>query len=230
MIAQLGEALDDLYYEKRVRAIVLVGAGDVFCIGADVAEMQATQESEESGREWGAEASEFRDLLVRMLEITKPIIAGVVGPALGAAAALVAACDLVVAGPGATFGLPEARHGVVAGLAAPLVGFRVGAGPAARLMLTGSPLAAAEAHRLGMFHEVVADDAVYARALELAGECAAGAPEAIQLSKRLLNETLGESLATQLSAGAASAATSRTTEAAEEGIAAQLGGRPPVWK
>lgn len=230
MVSQLAEAIDDLYYEKRVRAIILTGEGDVFSTGADVSEMQATQELDDPGQEWGAEAVEFRDLLLRMLEITKPIIAAVNGPALGAAAALVAASDLVVAGASATIGLPETRHGIVAGLAAPLVGFRIGAGQAGRLMLTGSPLTAAEAHRLGLFHEVVAADQVLARAMELAAECAAGAPEAIQLSKRLLNETLGESLATQLSAGAAIAATSRTTEAAEEGIAAQLDGRKPVWK
>ncbi len=230
MVGQLVEALDDLYLEKKVRTIIVTGAGDSFCVGADAAEMQASQELAEPEEEWGADAADFRDLLVRMLEITKPIIAAVNGPALGAGAALVAASDIVVASEGASFGLPDARHGLVAGLAAPLVCFRVGAGHAARLMLTSAAVDAQEAHRLGLFHELTAADTVWARAMELAAACAAGAPEAIQLTKRLLNETLGENLATQLSAGAVMAATARTTEAAQEGLMALLEGRPPQWK
>jgi methylglutaconyl-CoA hydratase len=230
MVQQLVEALDDLYLEKRVRAIILTGAGDNFCIGADLAEMKASAELEAPEDQWGADAGDFRDLLVRMLEITKPIIAAVNGTALSGGAAIVAAADLVVASDAASFGLPDARHGLVAGLAAPLVSFRVGTGHSARLLLTGESVNAAEAHRLGLFHELVPGDKVWARAVQLAQECAAGAPEAIQLAKRLLNETLGENLSTQLAAGAVMAATARSTEAAEEGIAAALAGRAPQWK
>jgi methylglutaconyl-CoA hydratase len=233
MVQQLVEALDDLYLEKQVRAIILTGAGDSFSVGVDLAEQKASQNVESAGaneEQWGADAADFRDLLVRMLEITKPIIAAVNGPALAAGAALVAAADVVVASDAATFGLPDARHGLVAGLAAPLVCFRIGAGHGARLLLTGQTIDADEARRLGLFHELIGADKVWARAMQLAQECAAGAPEAIQLTKRLLNETLGENLATQLSAGAVMAATARTTEAAEEGIAAMLDGRPPQWK
>ena len=230
MVEQLGEALDDLYLEKRVRAIILTGAGDSFSVGADMAEMRASQESESPEEEWGADAADFRDLLVRMLEITKPIIASVNGPALGHGAALVAAADVVVGSSTATLGLPDARHGMVAGLAAPLLAFRIGAGQAARLLMTGQTIDAAEAYRIGLFHELAETDRVWARAMQLAEECAAGAPEAVQLTKRLINETLGENLATQLSTGAVMAATARTTEAAEEGIAALLEGRRPEWK
>jgi methylglutaconyl-CoA hydratase len=230
MVQQLAEALDDLYLEKRVRAIIITGAGDSFCVGADVAEMRATKNLDNPEEQWGADAADFRDLLVRMLEITKPIIAAVHGPALSGGAALAAACDLVVASDAATFGVPDAQHGMVAGLAAPLLSFRIGAGNAARLLLTGEPIDAQEARRMCLFHHVVAPDLTWARAMEIARQCAAGAPEAIQLTKRLLNETLGENLATQLSAGAIMTATARTTEAAEEGLAALVEGRRPEWK
>jgi methylglutaconyl-CoA hydratase len=230
MVQQLAEALDDLYLEKRVRAIILTGAGDSFSVGADLGEMQTSQESEAPEEQWGADAADFRDLLVRMLEITKPIIAAVNGPALAAGAALVAAADVVVASDAATFGLPDPRRGLVAGLAAPLLSFRLGAGQAARLLLTGQTLDAREAYRIGVFHELTSADTVWARAMELANECAAGSPEAIQLTKRLLNETLGENLSTQLSAGAVMTATAHTTEAAAEGISAAVEGRKPQWK
>jgi methylglutaconyl-CoA hydratase len=230
MIQQLLEAIDDLYLDKRVRAIIITGAGESFCIGADPAEMKSSQESDAPEEQWGSDAADFRDLLVRMLEITKPIIAAVNGPALAAGAALVAAADVVVASDSATFGVPDTRHGMVAGMAAPLLCFRLGAGPSARLLFTGLTVDAGEAHRIGVFHELTSPDTVWARAMQLATECAAGAPEALQLTKRLLNETLGEDLSTQLSAGAVMEATARTTEAAEEGISALVEGRPPRWK
>ncbi len=230
MVQQLVEALDDLYLEKKVRAIILTGAGESFCTGADLAEMKASEELDSPEDQWGADAADFRDLTVRMMEITKPIIAAVNGPALAAGAALVAASDLAVASDEATFSLPEVRQGLVAGLAAPLVCFRVGAGQAAGLLMTGRTINATEANRLGLFHELVPADKVWARAMQIAEECAAGAPEAIQLTKRLINETLGENLSAQLAAGAVMAATARSTEAAGEGIAAALAGRTPQWK
>jgi enoyl-CoA hydratase/carnithine racemase len=232
MVEELIQALDDLYLERRVRAIILTGAGGEFCVGADLGEMKTSQEAgvEESQSQWGADAAEFRDLLVRMLEITKPIIAAVSGQALGAGAALVAACDIAVASDDANFGLPDVRQGLVAGLAAPLLNFRLGAGQTARLLLSGQPLDAAEAHRIGVFHELTPPEMAWARAAQIADQCAEGAPEAIQLSKRLIYETLGEHLATQLAAAAAMEATARTTESAEEGVAAALEGRPPIWR
>ena len=175
MVQQLVEALDDLYLEKRVRAIILTGAGRLVLRRAPTWRKCArAQDLDDPEEQWGADAADFRDLLVRMLEITKPIIAAVHGPALAGGAALVAACDIVVASDAATFGLPDARHGMVAGLAAPLVSFRVGAGHAARLLLTGETIDAAEARRIGLFHELTTPDMVWARAMEMAEQCAAG--------------------------------------------------------
>lgn len=230
MVVDLTEALDDLYYEKQVRAIVLTGAGPAFSVGVDLAESKAVAEEDSSAEQWGVEASQLCDLLVRMLEITKPIIAAVNGPALSFGVGLVAAADIVIASTDASAGLPDARYGLVAGLATPLLNYRIGAGQTGRLLLTGNTIDAAEAERLGLFHELIDADRVWARAMQVAAECACCAPEATQLSKRLLNETLGERLATQLSAGAVMHATSRTTEAAAEGIAAQLEGRKPEWR
>jgi len=230
ILQQIGEALDDLYLEKKVRAIILTGAGDVFCEGLDWQEMQADDDGRLAQQRWGEDASAWRDLVLRMLEITKPIIASVNGPALSAGAGLVLASDIVVASGDATFGLPDPRHGLVAGVAAPLLCHRLGTGQATRLLLTSSIVAAQESHRLGLFHELTATDKVWARAMQIAGDCAAGAPEAIQLTKRLLNETVGEQLATELAVGAVMRATSHTTEAAQEGLAALAEQRPPRWK
>ena len=139
------------------------------------------------------------------------------------------ACDIVLAADDAKFGFPEARRGIVAGLVAPLLVFRIGAGQAAHLLLTGNLIDAHEAHRIGVFHRLAPADLVWPRATEIAGECAACAPESLQLTKQLLNETIGENLGTLLAAGAAASVTSHTTEAAAEGLAAFLEKRPPKW-
>jgi methylglutaconyl-CoA hydratase len=232
MIAQLAEAFSDLHLEKRVRAIVLTGAGKAFCSGMDLHEMQAAallSETEKS-QEWVNTAETYRELVTQMLQMPKPIIASVNGAAIAGGAGLVLASDIAVAAPAAQFGLPEPRRGIVAGVVAPLVAFRAGGGTAARLLVSSAVIAADEAHRLGIYHELCDEPRLWARCTEIGEDCAAGAPEAIQLTKRLLYETIGENLATQLSVGAAISATSRTTEAAHEGLAAFLEKRRPVWK
>lgn len=230
MIDELRQALFDLHQERKVRAVVLTGAGTAFCAGRDVHELAANNQELNAESLWGEEAEGFRDLLVDMLELPKPLIAAVNGPALASGAGLVLACDIVIASPEAKFGMPDPRLGIVAGVVAPLLAFRVGAGPAARLLLTGEQFDASEAHRLGIYHELVENDLLWARGAEIGKSCAAGAPEAVQLTKRLLTDTIGEQLATQLTSGVIASATSRTTEAAKEGLAAFVEKRMPEWK
>ena len=88
MLEQIGEALDDLYLEKKVRAIILTGAGDAFCEGFDWEEMKAEEGKTLQQQSWGDDAAAWRDLVLRMLEIPKPIIASVNGLALSAGAGL----------------------------------------------------------------------------------------------------------------------------------------------
>ncbi|HVT27980.1 MAG TPA: enoyl-CoA hydratase/isomerase family protein [Lacipirellulaceae bacterium] len=232
MLAQLREALGDLHLEKRVRAIVITGAGTAFCAGMDLHEMHAaaTLPDDEKNQDWGDTAESYREVVTQMIELPKPIIASVNGPAVAGGAGLVLASDIVVAAPSAQFGLPEPRRGIIAGVVAPLLAFRVGGGAAARLLLTSALYSAQEAHRLGIYHELIDENRVWARSVEIGEECATGAPEALQLTKRLLHETIGEHLATQLSVGAAMSATSRTTEAAQEGLNAFVEKRKPEWK
>jgi enoyl-CoA hydratase/carnithine racemase len=232
MLAQISEALGDLHQQKSVRAVVLTGAGTAFCAGMDLEEMHtaATLPEAEKSQEYRDTADAYRELVTQMIDLPKPIIASVNGPAVAGGAGLVLASDIVVACPAAQFGLPEPRRGIIAGVVAPLLAFRAGGGTAARLLLSSAPIAADEAFRLGIYHEMIDEPRLWARCAQLGEECAAGAPEALQLTKRLLYETIGEQLGTQLSVGAAMSATSRTTEAAKEGLASFVEKRKPEWK
>ena len=121
MLAQLAEALSDLHQEKRVRAIVLTGAGTAFCAGMDLHEMHAaaTLPDAEKTQDWGDTAEAYCELVTQMIELPKPIIASVNGPAVAGGAGLVLASDIVVATSTAQFGLPEPRRGIIAGVVAP---------------------------------------------------------------------------------------------------------------
>jgi len=229
MLSELSQALDDLHQERKVRAVILTGAGTAFCAGMDLAEMQATSQQPDAMLAWHSDAVQYREVLEKMLHFPKPIISAINGPAMAGGAGLLLASDVVIGVPEAKFGLPEPRRGIVAGMVAPLLAWRLGGSHSALLLLTARTIDAREAHRIGLYHELVASELVWVRAQELAGEIAASAPEALQLTKRLLNETIAEHLATLLSVGAADSATARTTDAAREGLAAFLEKREPKW-
>lgn len=229
LLAEIHQALDDLHQERKVRGVILTGAGPAFCAGMDLAEMLATTADEDRQARWHADSVAYHELIETMLRFPKPLVAAVNGPAVAGGAGLVMACDLVVAGRQAKFGFPEPRRGIVAGMVAPLLAFRVGGARAALLLLTGRVIDAVEAQQFGLFQEVVDDEKIWARSNELVGEITLCAPEALQMTKRLLNETIGEQLLSQLAAGAAVSAASRTTEAAAEGLAAFTEKREPKW-
>jgi len=221
-VASLQLAFEDFQREKSVRAIILTGAGNCFCAGTDLKEIQSTSRQPDAQQQWQADVDQQLLLLETMLRCPKPILAAVNGPALGLGVALVLACDLVIAAPQATLVLPENHRGLVPGMTAPLLAFRAGAGIAAWLTLSGGELDAAAAHTWRVVHEVVAEPLLWARSHEIAKQIAAGAHQSTLLTKKMLNEVIGESLLTQLNIGAAHTAAARTTEAAEEGVQAFL--------
>jgi enoyl-CoA hydratase/carnithine racemase len=229
LLLELRQGVQDFQQQKSVRAIVLMSSSDVFCAGLDLHEMHETSKEEQPFGQWGEDAQLYRSVLNTILDCPKPIIAAVNGPALGAGAVLVLACDIVLASKQATLGFPEPRRGIVSGLASPLLQFRLGGSRASYLLTTCEPIEAERALQWGAFHELLDDTLLWARGNELANQVALSSQEAVQLTKKMLNETVGEHLRTQLASGAAASATARTTEAAEEGIAAFVQKRPPTW-
>lgn len=128
---------------------------------------------------------------------TKPFVAAVAGPALGGGFELVLSCEFVVAGEGASFSLPEVRHGIVAGggglfrlprqIPFPL---------AAQIILSGSALSAHEAHRWGLVNAVVPTDDVRDHAVDLAGSLCGDRALAVRESLRVMRASMhGEEVA-----------------------------------
>ena len=229
MVAALIQAFSDFHREKSVRAVILTASGSVFCSGVDLKQWRMIAKEAEPFEQWQDVASELQELIEMMLRFPKPIITAIDGSVYGMGLALALASDLVVASPLSRFELSAAKHGLVSGLVAPLLSFRCGSGVAARLMLGSECFDSAEAHRVGIVHHIVAPELVWAKSHDISTKIASGAPESVQLSKRLLNEMIGESLLTHLSSGAAMMATACSTGAAIEGLAAFSEKRDPKF-
>ena len=229
MIEELQQAFDDFLQERSVKALILTGGGDTFSAGSDIAEIQNTAQTPDFFKTWHEESLKLKGLVERILRFPKPVICAVNGPVMGIGLALALAADITVASADASIEFPESRLGLSTGMTAPLLCFRVGTGIASQLMLPGQSIDAQSARALNLFHETVPTDFVWARCQEIAVACAQGARESHQLTKQMINETIGESMLTQLSIGAANIAAARTTGAAKEGIAAFLEKRDPDW-
>ena len=229
IVTMLIQALDDLHNERSVRAVILTGSGDTFCSGTDLHQLQETAAAENAMELWQEDAESFLELIEKMLRYPKPIIASINGWVVGTGAALMLASDIVIANNRSKVFMPEARRGLSASVTTPLLSFRVGSSMASRILYSGVPFDSVQAVSLGLFHEVVENDLVWARSYEVAKQCASGARESHQMTKQMMNQTIGETLFTQLSIGAANMAAARTTDAAKEGIAAFLEKREPDW-
>lgn len=231
LLADLSTAFSDVHQEKRAHAVVLTGGGAHFCSGLDLQVLADIAEMPEPDAlpEWFSAWRQFTELLEQMLRFPKPIVAAVDGAAVGAGLALSLAADLVVASKRASFSAEAVRRGLVGGATAALLSFRLGGSVAARMLLTGQPIDAEEAHRVGLCGTPVDSEQIWVTATDLAKQCTAAPREAIQATKRVLNEHVGESLLSQLAAGAADSATACTTESASEGIRAFLERREPKW-
>lgn len=228
-LIQLRQAFEDLHQEKGVRAVILTGNQNVFCSGTDLKQLYDNLEPE-LVNDIQQDVELLAELLMVILRFPKPVIAALNGPAVGAGLALALACDFMIGAESASVSSPEVLRGLVAGMTIGLLEFRAGATVAARMGLTGQTLSAAEAQRLGLIQEVVADDLVWARSQQLATELANGSPRCQQMTKKLLNETIADQLEKTLALGGAMAATARTTSHATEGIQAFLEKRKPEWE
>jgi enoyl-CoA hydratase/carnithine racemase len=220
MVDRLIQALSDFHQQANVRAVILTHSGSVFCSGVDLNQWQESTDREDAMEIWFEDAVQLQRLLESMLKFPKPIIAAVDGAAVGFGVALMLACDLVVASNRSTFSVPAVKRGLVSGLVTPLLNFRAGAGMAARMTLGCDELTAEEFKTAGIVHHIVASDQIWVRANAMADSISQSAAESVQLSKRLLNEMVGESLSVWLSNAAAATASACTTEAAKEGMRA----------
>jgi len=182
---ELRRAVLDLKQDEGVRAIVVTGAGDkAFVAGADINELAVL--SPPAGREHALAGQHVFDLIENL---GKPVIAAINGYALGGGCELAMACTLRLAADTAKLGQPEINLGLIPGYAGTQRLARlVGTGRALEIILTGTPIAAAEAERIGLVNRVVPAAELMGEARKLAAHLAAQAPIAIRYIIAAINK------------------------------------------
>ncbi len=211
LVAGVRAALAEAAGDEGVRAVLLTHTGGTFCSGA--------------GLKGGPPAGprEVADLLTAVVTLPKPVVGLTTGHVRAGGAGLLAACDIVLAGPGATFAFTEVRLGLAPALISLTVLPRMDARAASRYFLTGEVFGTAEAMRTGL---VTATDDALEPVLE---GLRAGSPQGLAESKRLTSAATAAALAAGADGmGALSARLFGSAEAAE-GIAAFRERRAPAW-
>ena len=183
----LRRAVLDLQRDDDVRVIVLTGAGEkAFVAGADINELAV--QTPTGGRELALRGQHVFDLIENL---GKPVIAAINGYALGGGCELAMACTLRVAADTAKIGLPEITLGIIPGYAGTQRLARlVGKGKAMELVLTGTPIPAPEAERIGLVNRVVAASDLKTEVATLAAQLAAHAPIATRYILSAINKGL----------------------------------------
>ena len=229
LIAGLTGVFDELGRDPAVRVVILEGAGPSFSAGADLNWMRGmAAASEADNRE---DSLKLARLMRTLDELPKPTIARVHGAAFGGGVGLVACCDIAIATRNATFGLTEARLGLLPAVISPYVIAAIGARQARRWFATAERFDAAQAHRIGLVHILVDDDAALDAAVMQQSEFLLHAgPIAAATAKSLVRRVADAGDARSIDeANAALIAALRVSPEGQEGLAAFLGKRRPTW-
>jgi enoyl-CoA hydratase/carnithine racemase len=224
---ELRRAVLELKSDDSVRVLILTGAGDrAFVAGADINELAV--QTPTSGREHALAGQHVLDLIENM---GKPVIAAINGFALGGGCELALACTLRLAADTAKLGQPEIALGLIPGYAGTQRLPRlVGRGKAMEMILTGTPLAADEAYRIGLVNRVVAAAELMTEARALAGQLAKNAPIAMRYIINAVNKGVEMPFAEACQYEATLFGLVASTEDMREGTAAFLAKRKAEFK
>jgi methylglutaconyl-CoA hydratase len=211
------------------RLLVLSAHGAVFCAGMDLQEMAATADLPNCLEVWKSDAKLYRDVVETLFFLPFPTLAVVQGPVLAGGVGLVLGCDLVLASEAASFALPEPRRGIVASIVLPLLRYRIGAGPAGYLLLSGASVAADESVRLRLVHRLVAAERLSDVRQELTLSVQSGAPFAMRETKRQLLSGIADQIRQEWNLAESLSGEARALPEAREGLRSFLEHRTPDW-
>jgi enoyl-CoA hydratase len=220
---ELCNALEALDRDEAIRVVVVTGSERAFAAGADIGEMAAASPIDMLRTNRIAQWDRVR-------RISKPVIAAVAGWCLGGGCELAMALDLIVAAESARFGQPEINIGVIPGAGGTQRLTRaVGKSTAMEMILTGEPIDAREAHRLGLVARVVPNELLVEDALSLAAKIATKSPLALRMAKEAVNAAFEMSLTDALAHERRLFYLLFASEDQKEGMAAFLEKRDPEF-
>ncbi|WP_106792020.1 enoyl-CoA hydratase-related protein [Aquimarina sp. Aq78] len=228
MALLLQKTLDECNTNDEVRAIMLTGNGKAFCAGQDLKEV-TSPELNPGFRKILEE--HYNPIIRRIRTIEKPIVAAVNGVAAGAGANIALACDIVIVSEAASFIQAFSKIGLIPDSAGTfflprLIGFQ----KASALMMLGDKVSAKEAEQLGMVYKMVEVEAFEEEAVKLTSKLALMPTKALGLTKRLLNQSLVNTLEEQLTMESDLQIESAESEDYAEGVNSFIEKRKPIFK
>lgn len=230
LIAELTKALATFDTDPAVRAVILTGNGSTFSAGADLNWMRGMAHASEA--ENRADSERLAALMRTLNFLSKPTLARINGSAYGGGVGLVACCDIAIATDLAKFGLTEVKLGLVPAVISPYVSAAIGGRHARRLFVSGEIFDATEAARIGLVHQTIAaaqlDEAIDRHLHWLLKGGPKAQCEAKLLALRCTGTTRGTAERVDAE-NAALIARLRVSAEGQEGLAAFLDKRGPVW-
>jgi enoyl-CoA hydratase len=225
MIREMMLTLQQIQEDKGIRAVILTGEGKAFQAGADLTELEAMTPLDLL--RWNEGVIRVAALLENLRQ---PVVAAINGPAMGGGMELALACTLRVMARSARMGLPEVRLGIIPGAGGTQRLPRlIGKTKAAELILTGDPITAEEAYRLGLVNLVVPDEEVMEASFRLAKRIMRNAPIAVEMAKDAIERGKDLPLEHALEYAQKNCALCFSTHDAKEGIEAFLQKREPCF-
>jgi enoyl-CoA hydratase len=226
VVLELRDAFDRIASESAIRAAIVTGAGErAFVAGADISELAVLSPVE------ARDYSRRGQLVFRSIEtLSKPTVAAINGYALGGGLELAMACTVRFASDNAKLGQPEVKLGIIPGYdGTQRLPRLIGRGRALELLLSGEPITAAEAHRIGLVNAVVPQTELLDYSRAWLHKVIANAPVALGLVLESVEAGSESSLDAGLSVEAAAFGLSAATEDRREGTRAFLEKRRPAF-
>ena len=231
LMAALTETLRSMAQERTVRVVVLAANGPGFCAGHDMKEMTARRTDTDRGRAYFKQLMDACSAMMQaIVQLPKPVIAAVQGPASAAGCQLVASCDLAIASSAARFATPGVNIGLFCSTPMVALSRNVSRKHAMEMLLTGDLISAEEAQRIGLVNRVVAPGTERDEALKLARQIASKSALTVKIGKEAFYRQLEMNLADAYRYASDVMVENMLARDAEEGIGAFIDKRPPNWE
>ncbi|MBM7067585.1 enoyl-CoA hydratase [Actibacterium sp. 188UL27-1] len=230
LLAALQTEIDALHDAPTIRAVIIRGAGKVFCAGHDLREMQAGRQSKDGGQAYFADLfSRCTAVMTGLQQIPQPVIAQIHGIATAAGCQLVASCDMAVATRETRFGVNGVNIGLFCSTPMVALSRNIPRKQAFEMLTTGQFISADRAEALGLINRATDPGAEEAAALDLAQVVADKLTAAVKVGKRAFYEQLQMPLDEAYAHTGAVMVDNMLWRDTDEGITAFLEKRPPDW-
>lgn len=228
VIAELTTTFAALAQDPALRVVVLAGHGKAFCAGADLNWMRAM--ADYSWDENKADAQALADMLWTLYSCPVPVVGRIHGDCYAGGVGLAAVCDVLVASDNAGFCLSEAKLGLLPATIGPYVVRALGEQASRRYFTSAERFSAAQAHHLGLVHELCSPEQLDERVAGLVAALTANGPAAVRACKRLVQDLAGAPITPALREDTARRiADIRSSSEGREGVSSFLNKRPPAW-